>query len=181
MGMYKYTLSHKEIQQKKQTQRFIYYISQKKDFNGIFAIASQQSIPYNKRKSIVLCSAEEGLWMAKGKGILLYILILLLAYYAAPFLIQDTGSGIVILLGVIPAACVLCGFLLGYHDAFFPAFAVLSAFLFLPSVFLFFNQTALIYCPIYGILTLAANALGAVVSYWNKRRKKNASKKGVSQ
>ncbi len=97
------------------------------------------------------------------KQSLRYLAVTALAFYLLPFVIRDTGSGMLILLIVLPAVCFILGFLLGLRSGINLIFVVLLGILFLPTLFLHYNSSAWVYAPAYALLALAGNWLGALL------------------
>ncbi len=85
---------------------------------------------------------------------------LLLAYYLLPFLGQDTGSFILLLLLVLPAVTFLSAVHYGYRHGFHLLVPVLAAVLFTPTVLLYYNSSAWVYIPAYSLWALAGIFLG---------------------
>ena len=107
-------------------------------------------------------------------GFLIALGIVVVAFYLLPLLIQDTGSGIVILLLVIPVLCMAGGFSCGVFSGFQWAYPLLTAALFLPTVLLYFNDTALIYVVIYGGIALLGDGLGGLLHHYFRKRKRGS-------
>lgn len=95
------------------------------------------------------------------KKMLPYLILLCITFYLFPLLIQNTGMGMLILLIVMPLICFVCSFLYGIKNSFQPLFSILLAVLFIPSLFIYYNSSALIYAFIYGLLSLLGLFLGA--------------------
>lgn len=98
------------------------------------------------------------------KPMIPYLLVTVLGFYLPPALIQDTGSGMVILLMIMPAVCLACAVLFGWKHKISLAYPCLVAILFLPAVFIFFNLSALIYAAVYAVVALAGNLTGSLIS-----------------
>lgn len=97
------------------------------------------------------------------KSMWYYLAILLLDFYLLPLLIKDTGTAMFLLLGVVPIICFLCSLFYGVKQGFHWQYAVITAILFLPAIFLFYNASAWIYAPCYGIVACIGNALGNLI------------------
>ncbi|MDD4796974.1 MAG: hypothetical protein PHO66_04335 [Eubacteriales bacterium] len=94
------------------------------------------------------------------KTMLPYWLIIALGFYLLPLLIGDTGSAMAILLIALPLICLICALVYGAKHAFHWLFAVGIALLFVPSIFLFYNASAWVYSPGYGVVVAVGNLLG---------------------
>ncbi|MDO4799426.1 MAG: hypothetical protein Q4A52_02785 [Bacillota bacterium] len=97
------------------------------------------------------------------KKMIPYLIAVVLVFYLLPFLIKDTGSGMTILLIVIPASCFLISLIYGLKNSFHWLFLLLIMLLFAPTIFLFYNESAAIYILIYGILSLVGNLIGSAI------------------
>lgn len=85
---------------------------------------------------------------------------LLLNYYLLPVLMIDTGSGMFILLFLMPALTLGLSYGYGRNFGFNLVYSVLVAILFLPTIWIYYNESAMIYLYINGILSLLGQALG---------------------
>ncbi|WP_425539216.1 hypothetical protein [Microaceticoccus formicicus] len=101
--------------------------------------------------------------MREFKKIVPYLVVNFIAFYLLPNLISDTGSGMFILLVIIPLTCVLTGIVLGMKNTFKWYYPVLVGLLFIPSIYIYYNESALVYAPAYGILALIGSLLGKMV------------------
>lgn len=99
--------------------------------------------------------------MKKWVSLLPFLGALLILFYLLPLLIQNTGSGMVVLLILLPFACFASAILYGFFARLgwwvYPLAAML---LFVPSLFLYYNSSAFIYVPVYGVITLAGSLAG---------------------
>lgn len=85
---------------------------------------------------------------------------LLLNYYLLPVLMTDTGSGMFILLLLMPALTLVLSYTYGRNFGFNLVHSVLVVILFLPTIWIHYNGSAMIYLFINGILSLLGQALG---------------------
>lgn len=93
---------------------------------------------------------------------LIYVLILLLDFYALPLLIRDTGSAMLLMLILIPLISLLASFVFGLKFGFSVIPAAITAVLFLPSIFLFYNPSAWVYSIGYGLAALLGTFIGSL-------------------
>lgn len=98
--------------------------------------------------------------MRAVKKVLPFVFVILLDFYALPLLIHDTGSAMVLLLVLMPLVCFIVSSVYGARNGFHFLFAFLAAALFVPSIFIFYNSSAWVYCVAYGVITLLGNAAG---------------------
>ena len=96
-------------------------------------------------------------------GLLIALVIAMIAFYAMPIFIIDTGSGMFFLLLVIPVFCFISGLIYGIIDGFKWFYPIILAVLFIPAIFIYFNSSALIYTLIYGVITLIGNMVGWLI------------------
>jgi len=94
-----------------------------------------------------------------------------LVIYLFPLTIKGEESAISCLLLYIPAALLFIGMWLGIKEGFFWQYALGAALLFVPTVWLYFNTSAWVYAPAYGILSLIGNLLGSGVRLFRERKK----------
>jgi len=99
-------------------------------------------------------------------------LLSFLVIYLFPLTIRDTGSAMNCLLIEIPAAVLLIGMWLGIKQGFYWQYALGAALLFIPTVWLYYNISALGYAPAYGVMALVGNLLGSGLRTIRTRRKK---------
>ena len=99
----------------------------------------------------------------KEKGMLPYLIIMFGNFYLIPFFIYDTGTAIMILLFVIPLIGFSLSFLYGMRKGFFWLYPILVSFLFVPTIFLFYNSSASIYILMYGAVALIGEVLGWII------------------
>lgn len=99
------------------------------------------------------------------KKMLPFLIVVLLDFYLLPFLIKDTGSGMVILLFIIPVICLICSLIYGIKNTFKPIFPFVVTILFIPTIFIFFNSSAWIYIPINGLISFIGVYIGAQIQH----------------
>lgn len=81
-------------------------------------------------------------------------------FYVLPLLMKDTGSAMLLLLFVMPLICLVTAVLYGLKNGFRIWFGLLTALLFVPSIFIFYNETAWVYMLVFGALAVLGNAVG---------------------
>lgn len=90
-----------------------------------------------------------------------YIIIILT--YCSSLLIIDTGSGMFILLLVIPLAVLSVSIIFAFKNSFKWYFSVIVGVLWLP-VLLILNSSAAIYAVIYAVLSFLGQLIGLLIS-----------------
>lgn len=98
----------------------------------------------------------------KTVALLFYALLMSVTYFLLPLFIKDTGSGMAILLIIAPAITLVCALVYGIFRGFDFFLPVISAVLFLPTVFIFYNSSAWGYTVFYALVALFGNGLGQV-------------------
>ena len=101
--------------------------------------------------------------MKKIKEMSLYLMVIMLAFYVLPVLINDTGTGIFFLLILTPIICFVTSIIYGIRHSFNLIFLLLIMALFIPTIFIFYNESAAVYVLIYGINAVIGNLLGSLI------------------
>lgn len=107
-----------------------------------------------------------------------FLLIIVISFYLLPLIIKDTGTGMLVLLVALPIISLTCSLMYGLKNGFQPLFSILLMTLYIPSVFLIYNSSAMIYALIYGMLSFVGMFIGFQISkkqnYWYdwKRKKR---------
>lgn len=102
--------------------------------------------------------------MKKLQEMLNYLIVLALVFYATPVLVEDTGSGMFILLGLVPLSTFLVSLVYGWLKSFSLLFPILVAALFVPTVYMFYNESALVYVAAYGVISLIGTFVGQILA-----------------
>ena len=79
------------------------------------------------------------LLMDKIKKNWVYYFIIFITFYLIPILIQDTGSGMFILLIVIPLITLITSIIYGLRNVFDFIYPLIVAILFIPTLFIYYN------------------------------------------
>ena len=98
------------------------------------------------------------------KLFLCYLAALTVNFYILPFLIVDTGSAMLMLLIVLPCITFVLGMIWGIWKGFCLWLTPITAILFFPTVFLYYNLSAWVYILTYSGLTLTGNGLGSLLT-----------------
>lgn len=106
--------------------------------------------------------------MEKLRKMLPYLVVIILAFYLLPFLIKDTGSGMLILLIGIPMICFILSLIYGMKNSFDWLLPLLTMVIFAPSIWIFYNESAFVYVVAYGIISLIGNFLGSL--FYKRKR-----------
>ena len=100
----------------------------------------------------------------KIKKLWSFLLIIAISFYLVPLMIKDTGIGMLVLLVVLPIISYICSMIYGMGNTFHPLFSLCVVLLYIPTVFLYYNSSAMIYALIYGLLSLTGLYIGTLVS-----------------
>ncbi|MGI5985418.1 MAG: hypothetical protein GXY01_01555 [Clostridiales bacterium] len=106
--------------------------------------------------------------MKRIKPMLPFLAVILMVFYLLPLLIHDTGTAMMMLLLIIPLICFLCSVIYGWKHSFDILYSFIVTALFIPTIFIFYNSSALIYVAVYGAVALVGNLLGMLLG---KKRK----------
>ena len=98
--------------------------------------------------------------MDKIKKNWIYYLIIFIAFYLVPILIKDTGSGMFILLIVIPLITLITSIIYGLRNTFDFIYPLIVAILFIPTLFINYNTSALVYVIVYSMIAVIGELLG---------------------
>ncbi|MEG0230236.1 MAG: hypothetical protein RR640_06495, partial [Oscillospiraceae bacterium] len=79
-----------------------------------------------------------------------------------------TSTAMFIMLIGIPIICLVTSIAFGAKNSFNVIYCILVMLLFIPSIFIFYNDTAWVYALEYGIIALVGNIIGKLL-YKSKR------------
>lgn len=98
--------------------------------------------------------------MKKLRSVFPYLIINILIFYLLPLLIIDTGSGMFIMLMLMPILCLAVSFCYGIKRGFSFYYPLFTMIIFIPTIFIYYNDSAIIYIFIYGAISLTGNFIG---------------------
>ena len=101
--------------------------------------------------------------MKKIREMSVYLIVITLAFYVLPAFINDTGTGIFFLLILPPIICFVTSIIYGIRHSFNLIFLLIIMILFIPTIFIFYNESAAVYVLIYGIIATIGNLLGSLI------------------
>jgi len=101
--------------------------------------------------------------MKKIREMSVYLIVIILAFYVLPVFINDTGTGIFFLLILTPIICFVTSIIYGIRHSFNLIFLLIIMILFIPTIFIFYNESAAVYVLIYGIIAAIGNLLGSLI------------------
>lgn len=103
---------------------------------------------------------KEEIFMEKLKKNWIYYLIILITFYIVPMLIKDTGSGMFILLIVIPLITLITSLIYGLRNTVDFIYPLIVAILFIPTLFIYYNTSAWVYIISYSMIAVIGELLG---------------------
>ena len=103
----------------------------------------------------------------KLAALLPYAAVLAADFYLLPCLIKNTGVAMLMMLCVIPLAAFITAVIYGVRRGFGFLLAAAAMLLFIPTIFLYYNESAWVYVLVYGAITLAGNGFGGI--FYQKR------------
>lgn len=98
------------------------------------------------------------------RKMLVYLIVIIIAFYLLPLCIGDTSSAMNILLLWIPVICFITSLIYGYKNGYDWIFPIMVTFLFIPTIFIFYNTSASFYILVYGIIIVVGGLLGSFVA-----------------
>lgn len=101
------------------------------------------------------------------KKYIVYIVIAKMYYFIPLYLVKDTGSGIFLLLIVIPVIVFLISLIFATKNGFRWYFSVIVGLLWFPNVFIL-NDSAGSYIMIYGAISLIGQLIGNLLRKYRK-------------
>ena len=101
--------------------------------------------------------------MKKIREMSVYLIVITLAFYVLPAFINDTGTGIFFLIILTPIICFVTSIIYGIRHSFNLIFLLIIMILFIPTIFIFYNESAAVYVLIYGINAVIGNLLGSLI------------------
>ncbi len=107
-------------------------------------------------------------YMKKIKNQFAYLLIITLTFYGLPLI--DRESEMLVLCILFPLVCFLSAIVYGIKYLFSLVYSILVMLLFIPTIFIFYNETASIYIGVYGVISLVGNLLGSFIRKIDDRK-----------
>lgn len=98
--------------------------------------------------------------MDKIKKNWVYYFIIFITFYLIPILIQNTGSGMFILLIVIPLITLITSIIYGLRNVFDFIYPLIVAILFILTLFIYYNASAWTYLLVYSMIAVIGELLG---------------------
>lgn len=99
---------------------------------------------------------------AKLIGLIPYAAVLAADFWLLPFLARDTGTAMLLMLCVMPAAAFIAALVYGMRRGLSLLLPAAAFLLFLPAVFIHYNVSAWVYAMVYAVVVLAGNGVGRI-------------------
>ena len=96
-----------------------------------------------------------------------YIVIAMMYYFIPLYLVKDTGSGIFLLLMVIPIIVFLISLVFAIKKGFRWYFSVIVGLLWFPNVYIL-NDSASSYTMVYGAISFIGQLIGTLLRKYRK-------------
>lgn len=94
----------------------------------------------------------------------LYIGAMLANFALSPLLARIGVPAMIVMLVIIPMLCLIISEIHGFYQKKVVLFALITGVLFLPFIFVFYNTSAWIYSPFYGVLAFISGWIGKRIS-----------------
>lgn len=108
--------------------------------------------------------------MQNNKKMIPYLTIAIFAFYILPIIGNNTGYFMIIFLAVFPLLSFNIGLVYGMKNGFNGLLPLLLGGFFLPTIFIYYNISAILYFPAYQTMTFIGNIIG---NFIRKRINKN--------
>ncbi|NMM94371.1 hypothetical protein [Bifidobacterium oedipodis] len=90
-------------------------------------------------------------------------IVVIIDFYALPLVMRDTGSAVVLMLIAMPLVLFATSVAYGLRHGWRYQYPIIVALLFVPTIFIFYNSSALIYIIVYGIIAVLGDAFGHIL------------------
>ncbi len=99
--------------------------------------------------------------MAKLRPMVPFLAVTALGLYLLPVFLKGSEMGLMLI--VLPALVFICAVVYGITNRFHWIYPLIVSALFVPTVYIYYNESALIYTIIFGVIALAGSLLGRMV------------------
>ncbi len=100
-------------------------------------------------------------------AIIPYAIVLAVDFYLLPSLINNTGVAMLMMLCIMPLLALFCSVIYGVRQGFDFLLPITAMILFIPTIFIYFNESAWVYVIAYGIIILVGSGIGRI--FYKKR------------
>ncbi|HMN12113.1 MAG TPA: hypothetical protein PKD55_07295 [Bellilinea sp.] len=99
----------------------------------------------------------------KIRAILAPLILILATFYLLPLGIKDTGIGMWVLLIIAPVVCIIAAMLVALRLGFAWWFPLLVGALFVPTIWIFYNESAWVYIIAYTLVSFLGLGAGVLM------------------
>ena len=96
------------------------------------------------------------------KNMIPFLAGIVATFYLLPLCMRNTVGAMLVLLFAMPVLCLGISFAYGRKRGFHLLYPLAVSLCFLPSIWIFYNDSALIYVAVYGALSLLGSFLGGL-------------------
>ena len=94
------------------------------------------------------------------KSHLPYVFLMAVNFWVLPAVIRNTGMAMVMVLAGLPLITLIIAAFHAWKAGSSIVFAIVTGILFIPAIFLYFNESAWIYAPAYAAIALIGGVVG---------------------
>lgn len=102
--------------------------------------------------------------MKLDKKLIPHLVVIAIFYYLFPNLIKNKDFLVLQIILYNPLVVFISGLIYSVNSGFNLLFSIMAAILFIPAVFIMYNESALFYIPFYGVVALISNVVGFVLN-----------------
>lgn len=101
-------------------------------------------------------------WKKRLEDVLPFVMVMMMIYYGCPLFMNSTGSSIILMLAVMPAASFLCSFFCGLKKGFQLLYLILNAAIFIPEYWVILHdwEATGFYMIMYSVIALLGLTAG---------------------
>ena len=96
------------------------------------------------------------------KNMVPYLAGIVAVFYLLPLFMRNTAGAMMVLLFAMPVLCLAISFAYGRMRSFHVFYPLAVSLCFLPSIWIFYNESALIYVAAYGAMAFLGIFLGGL-------------------
>ncbi len=93
-----------------------------------------------------------------------YVFLMAVNFWILPAGIRNTGLAMVMMLVGLPLITLIIAVFHAWKAGSATVFAVVTGILFIPAIFLYFNESAWVYAPAYAVIALIGGIIGKGLS-----------------
>ena len=113
---------------------------------------------------ILIALECEVLIVHRFKQMFPYLFIIICSFYLVPFFANSTMLLVVTLVVILPLVCFSSSIFYALHHPFHFMFIGFIMLFFIPSVFIFYNETVVVFTAVYGVTSLVGAFIGSLIA-----------------